>query len=210
MKFATAATLLLATSVSAFVPATNFGASNKQSLTKNVAFVNGLVSGPTTASQLEMAKQVPHGGGDLVDLMIEESKHAAEIESCTTELQLTPRQLCDTELIINGGFTPLTGFMDEETYNHVVENVELPDGTIFGLPVVFDTDSEELGVGSKILLKDGDRAIATFEVTSKYTPNKPLECLKCYGTSEIEHPGSLMVATERGKYYMGGKLTGLN
>jgi len=208
MKFSAAATLLLATSVSAFVPATNFGASSKQSLTKNVAFVNGLVSAPT--SQLEMAKQVPHGGGDLVDLMLEESKQAAEIESCTTELQLTPRQLCDTELIINGGFTPLTGFMDEETYNHVVENVELTDGTIFGLPVVFDTDSEDLGVGSKILLKDGDRAIATFEVTSKYTPNKPLECLKCYGTSEIEHPGSLMVATERGKYYMGGKLTVLN
>merc|ERR1712087_368587 len=40
--------------------------------------------------------------------------------------------------------------------------------------------------------------------------NKPLECLNCYGTSAIEHPGALMVATERGKYYMGGKVTGLN
>merc|ERR1712157_208169 len=38
----------------------------------------------------------------------------------------------------------------------------------------------------------------------------PLECLKCYGTSAIEHPGALMVATERGKYYTGGKVTGLN
>merc|ERR1712134_207879 len=57
---------------------------------------------------------------------------------------------------------------------------------------------------------DGDRDIATIEFTDKYVPDKALETLKCYGTSQIEHPGSLMVATERGKYYMGGKVTGLN
>jgi sulfate adenylyltransferase len=101
--------------------------------------------------------------------------------------------------------------MDEKTYKNVVENMELPDsGLIFGLPVVFDTDSEELQPGMTVLLKDGDLPIATIEFTDKYVPNKPLECLKCYGTSQIEHPGALMVATERGRYYMGGKLTGLN
>jgi sulfate adenylyltransferase len=158
-----------------------------------------------------MAKQTPHGG-QLVDLMLktQEEKDAA-IAKCTSELQLTPRQLCDVELIVNGGFSPLTGFMDEKTYKNVVENMELPDsGLIFGLPVVFDTDSEELQPGMTVLLKDGDLPIATIEFTDKYVPNKPLECLKCYGTSQIEHPGALMVATERGRYYMGGKLTGLN
>jgi sulfate adenylyltransferase len=100
--------------------------------------------------------------------------------------------------------------MNEQTYKSVVENMELPDGLIFGLPVVFDTDSEELQPGMTILLKDGDLPIATLEIEDKYVPNKPLECLKCYGTSAIEHPGALMVATERGKYYLGGKLTGLN
>lgn len=161
-------------------------------------------------THLEMAKQEPHGG-TLVDLMLktDEEKEAA-IAKCTAELQLTPRQLCDVELLANGGFSPLTGFMDEETYKHVVENVELPNGLIFGLPVVFDTDSEDLQPGMTVLLKDGDLPIATIEFTDKYVPDKPLECLKCYGTSAIEHPGALMVATERGKYYMGGKITGLN
>jgi sulfate adenylyltransferase len=161
-------------------------------------------------SKLEMAKQVPHGGV-LVDLMLTNDDDKAEaIAKCTAELQLTPRQLCDVELIMNGAFSPLTGFMDEPTYKSVVENMELPDGLIFGLPVVFDTDSDELQPGMTVLLKDGDRPIATVEFTDKYIPNKPLECLKCYGTSAIEHPGALMVATERGKYYMGGKVTGLN
>jgi len=164
----------------------------------------------SSSAKLEMAKQTPHGGS-LVDLILkdDEAKEAA-MEKCTKEIQLTPRQLCDVELIMNGGFSPLTGFMDEATYKSVVENVELPNGLIFGLPVVFDTDDEDLQPGDVALLKDGDRAIATIKFTDKYLPNKPLECLKCYGTSAIEHPGSLMVATERGKYYMGGEVTGLN
>jgi len=157
-----------------------------------------------------MAKQTPHGGS-LVDLMVkDESAKEAAIAKCDTEVQLSPRQLCDVELIMNGAFSPITGFMDEASYKSVVENTALPDGLIFGLPVVYDTDSEDLQPGMTVLLKDGDRAIATIEFTDKFTPDKPLECLKCYGTSQIEHPGSLMVATERGQYYMGGKVTGLN
>lgn len=157
-----------------------------------------------------MVKQVPHGG-KLVNLMLEtdEQKQAA-MTKATVEIQASERQLCDVELIMNGGFSPLEGFMDQATYEHVVEKMELPDGTIFGLPVVFDTNDESLQPGTTILLKQGDRPIATVELTDKYTPNKPLECLKCYGTSKLEHPGALMVATERGKYYMGGKVTGLN
>jgi len=129
---------------------------------------------------------------------------------CDTTLQLTERQSCDVELLCNGGFSPLDGFMDEETYKSVVGGMKLPSGLMFSLPVVFDTDSEDLGPGSKILLKQGDLDVATFEVSDKYVPDKPLECLKCYGTSSLEHPGTQMVAMERGKYYLGGKLTGLN
>ncbi len=157
-----------------------------------------------------MAKQVPHGG-ELIDLMLktDEEKEAA-IAKCTTEIQLSDRQLCDVELIINGGFSPLTGFMDEESYNSVVDNMELPNGLVFGLPVIFDTNDEDLQPGTTALLKSGDVPIATVEFTDKYEPNKVKECRECYGTSELEHPGTLMVATQRGKYYMGGKITGLN
>jgi len=175
--------------------------------TSNVARFGGNAVANTA---LEMAKQTPHGG-TLVDLMIkDDAEKEAAIAKADVEIQLTPRQLCDVELIMNGGFSPITGFMDEDTYKSVVENVALTDGLVFGLPVVYDTDSEDLKPGMTALMKDGDRPIALLEFTDKYTPDKPLECLKCYGTSEIEHPGSLMVATERGKYYMGAKVTGLN
>jgi len=150
---------------------------------------------------------VPHGG-KLINLMTDD---ASATSGCDFELQLTPRQLCDIELIMNGGFSPLTGFMNEASYTSVVNDMALPSGLIFSLPVIFDTDSEELQPGHKVLFKDGDRDIAVVKFTDKYLPDKPLECLKVYGTSSLEHPGTLMVATERGKYYMGGEvLAGIN
>lgn len=157
-----------------------------------------------------MVKQVPHGG-ELVDLILKtDAEKEAAMAKASVEIQASERQLCDVELIMNGGFSPITGFMDEATYKSVVEDMALPDGTIFGLPVVFDTDDDSLQPGTTVLLKQGDRPIATVELTDKYTPDKAVECIKCYGTASIEHPGTLMVATERGKYYMGGKVTGLN
>lgn len=47
----------------------------------------------------------------------------------------------------------------------------------------------------KILLKQegNDLPIATMEVGEVFTPDKPLETLKCYGTSQLEHPGGFCV-----------------
>ena len=152
----------------------------------------------------------PHGG-ELKDLIIkDDAAKQAAIDSCTTTIQLSDRQMCDVELIMNGGFSPLTGFMNQKEYENVVEKMRLTSGELFGLPVIFDSSDESLKVGDKVLLKQGDRDIATFEIEDKYLPDKPKECLKCYGTSQLEHPGVVMVAMERGKYYFGGKVEGLN
>lgn len=51
---------------------------------------------------------------------------------------LTERQLCDLELIINGGFSPLEGSMNEADYISVVDTLRLSDGTLFAMPVTFD------------------------------------------------------------------------
>ena len=127
-------------------------------------------------------------GGPLVNTFVEDKEAAAK--SCNKEVQLNARQLCDVELIANGGFSPLKGFMTEEEYLSVVNDVKMPDGTLFSLPVVFDTDDEEIVPGDKILLKQDDLDIATLTVETKYLASKPLECKACYGTSSIEHPGA--------------------
>merc|ERR1719486_238922 len=153
-------------------------------------------------------KQVPHGG-TLVDLMVPTEEAAAVVESATVTIELTDRQSCDVELLCNGAFSPLTGFLTEEEYDSVVENMRLPSDIIMGLPVVMDTDDPSVVEGSKVLLTYKGTNMAVMTVTSKWFPDKPKECLKCYGTATLEHPGVRMVAMERGKYYIGGSIQGV-
>ncbi len=75
--------------------------------------------------------------------------------------------------------------------------------------MVLDTDRDDITVGDTVLLKYQGVPIATVTIDSKWTPNKPVEALKCYGTTSIEHPAVQMITMERGKYYMGGKVKGL-
>merc|ERR1712151_1427399 len=72
-----------------------------------------------------------------------------------------------------------------------------------------DTDNDDIVVGSKVMLTYKGTDMAVMTVESKWKPDKPLECLKCYGTATIEHPGVRMVAMERGSDYIGGSLVGV-
>lgn len=69
--------------------------------------------------------------------------------------------------------------------------------------MVLDTDSEDIKVGDRVLLKYQGQDIAVCDISSKWLPNKVVEAKKCYGTTSIEHPAVHMITTERGKYYMG-------
>ena len=65
---------------------------------------------------------------------------------------LTRRQICDLELLMNGGFNPLKGFMSEADYTSVVDTLRLSDGTLFPMPITLDVsqafaDSVEIGLG---------------------------------------------------------------
>ncbi len=154
------------------------------------------------------SKQEPHGGV-LVDLFAAEADKAAVVASATHTVELTDRQSCDVQLLCNGGFSPLTGFMGSEEYNSVVDTMKLPNGLLFGIPVVFDTSDASVAVGSKLLLTYQGTNMALLTVDELYTPDKPKECLNCYGTATIEHPGVRMVAMERGPTYVGGSVVGL-
>jgi len=162
----------------------------------------------SAVSPLMASSQVPHGG-TLIDLFAPEAELAALAASADKTIDITERQSCDVELLCNGGLSPLTGFLNEDAYNTVVESMRLPDGNIMGLPIVMDTDDESIKEGDKLLLKFQGTDMALMTVESKWFPDKALECVKCYGVGTIEHPGVRMVAMERGKYYIGGSIQGL-
>ena len=128
-------------------------------------------------------------------------------------LALSQRQLCDLELLMNGGFTPLDGFMDRETYAHVLESMRLPDGQLWPVPVVLDVRREfagKLGPGSVVALRDQEGlALAVLDVSGMWEPDKRAEAQQVYGTTSSRHPGVRHLFERIGDIYVGGRVRGI-
>ena len=148
-------------------------------------------------------------GGTLVDLMGAEADRAAVKATATKTIECSDRNACDVELLCVGGFSPLRGFMHQEDYDAVVSGHRLAAGQLFGLPIVMDTDRDDVVVGDKLLLTYKGQDLAVLEVEDKWEPNKVAEAKGCYGTTSIEHPAVRMITMERKCFYLGGSLKGL-
>ena len=148
-------------------------------------------------------------GGTLVDLMVSATEHAALKASATTSIECSDRNACDVELLVVGGFSPERGFMHQADYDSVVAGHRTTSGYLFGLPIVMDTDREDVAVGDKVLLTYKGQDLALLTVGDKWEPDKVVEAKGCYGTTSLEHPAVRMIATERRHYYLGGLIQGL-
>jgi sulfate adenylyltransferase len=130
-----------------------------------------------------------------------------------TSHDLTPRQICDLELLMNGGFYPLKGFLGEDDYNGVVENMRLADGQLWPMPITLDVSEDfaaKIEEGQDIALRDQEGVIlATMTVTDKYIPNKSKEAEKVFGADDLAHPAVNYLHNSAGKVYLGGPVTGI-
>lgn len=126
---------------------------------------------------------------------------------------LTPRQICDIELLMNGGFFPLKGFLGQADYDSVVETMRLADGTLWPIPVTLDVSeafAETVEPGQDIALRDQEGVIlATMTVTDKWTPEKSREAVGIYGADDPAHPAVAYLHNRAGRVYLGGPITGL-
>lgn len=164
-----------------------------------------------TASSLSSQRSgvIAPYGGTLVDLMVSATEHAALKASATTSIECSDRNACDVELLVVGGFSPERGFMHQADYDSVVAGHRTTTGYLFGLPIVMDTDREDVAVGDKVLLRYKGQDLALLTVGDKWEPDKVVEAKGCYGTTSLEHPAVRMIATERRRYYLGGLIQGL-
>jgi sulfate adenylyltransferase len=130
-----------------------------------------------------------------------------------TSHDLSPRQICDLELLMNGGFNPLKGFMSEADYTGVVDNMRLADGTLWPMPITLDVSEDfaaSIEVGQDIALRDQEGVIlATMTVTDLYAPNKSVEAEKVFGADDDAHPAVNYLHNTAGKIYLGGPVTGI-
>ncbi len=156
----------------------------------------------------------PHGGV-LMDLMVDEDR-AADLKESSREwpsLDLGDRQICDLELLLNGAFSPLTGFMTRAEYEGVCEDMRLPDGTLWPMPIVLDVPSElgsTLKPGSQLALRDPEGVMqAVLNVEDVWTPDREREAELVFGTTNPEHPGVNELLNGMGPVYVGGSLEGI-
>lgn len=158
-------------------------------------------------------KMVAPHGGVLQDLIQRDESIKGDLlkeSSGLKSIVLTARQLCDLELILNGGFSPLTSFMTEKDYNSVVENMRLANGLVWTMPITLDvskTEAEKYSVGDRVVLRDlrDDKPLAIITIGDIYVPNKKNEAEKVF-RGVADHPAVKYLNEIAGDVYIGGEI----
>ncbi|MEJ8569219.1 bifunctional sulfate adenylyltransferase/adenylylsulfate kinase [Elongatibacter sediminis] len=156
----------------------------------------------------------PHGGR-LKELYLNEAQADQEKAKATDypSWDLTQRQQCDLDLLMNGAFSPLEGFLGQEDYESVCERMRLADGVLWPMPITLDVSeafAEGVGPGDRIALRDPEGVLlATLEVTDLWRPDKSQEAEKVFGTTDLRHPGVDYLMNRAGPVYLGGRVHGI-
>jgi sulfate adenylyltransferase len=159
---------------------------------------------------------IPPHGGELINLVVE-SERAAELKGHSREWpswDLSARQLCDLELLLSGGFSPLGGFMNRADYTGVCQNMRLSSGVLWPMPVTLDVTEDfakQLKPGtSKVALRDPEGVmIAVLHVEDVWQPDRKDEAEAVFKTTSKLHPGADYVLNKANPWYVGGRLEGL-
>ena len=166
------------------------------------------------APQLRDTLNPPHGG-ELKERYLPAAEAAAlkQRSATLTGWDLTARQLCDLELLLNGAFSPLEGFLARRDYDRVVSELRLADGTLWPVPITLDvTEAFAAGVqpGQDIALRDSQGVpLAVLTVEDIYFPDKLHEAREVFGTTDTTHPGVADLLERSHPVYLGGKVQGV-
>ncbi|KAF9096376.1 Sulfate adenylyltransferase [Mortierella sp. AD031] len=157
----------------------------------------------------------PHGG-ILKDLIVRDQPIHEQLlkESATIgSVVLTERQLCDLELIISGGFSPLEGFLNQKDYISVVDDLRLANGALWSIPINLDVSQDDIDRLSlkpdvRIALRDprNDNAIAILTVQDIYRPDKVKEAVQVFGDDDLAHPAVKYLHQSVKEFYVGGNV----
>ena len=159
---------------------------------------------------------IPAHGGELVQL-ISSPERSAELKSHSREWpswDLSARQLCDLELLLTGGFSPLSEFMNRADYDGVCNKMRLSNGVLWPMPITLDVSEEfakKLQPGSsKVALRDPEGVmLAVLHVEEVWQPDRKAEAKSVFGTTSAVHPGVDYLLNKSNPWYVGGKLEGL-
>ncbi|HET6347342.1 MAG TPA: adenylyltransferase, partial [Myxococcota bacterium] len=156
----------------------------------------------------------PHGG-ELINLMADADR-SAELKAASRDWpswDLTARQICDLELLLNGGFSPLTGFMKKADHDSVCERMRLADGTLWPIPILLDLPETVAGTlrkGGMLGLRDPEGVmLAALHVEEIWQLDREASAQATFGTNDPHHPGVGYLLNKTHTTAVGGRLEGL-
>jgi sulfate adenylyltransferase len=158
---------------------------------------------------------VPPYGGVLVDVVVDDER-AFELRKASTywpSWDLTPRHLCDLELLLSGAFSPLRGFLGSADVASVCADMRLSDGTLWPIPVTLDVPDElatQVGPGASVALRDPEGVmLAALHVEEVYQPDRRAEAQAVFGTTDPAHPGVAHLLERTHPNYLAGTIEGI-
>ncbi len=156
----------------------------------------------------------PHGG-ELVEL-VAEGEQAEELKNQSKSWpswDLSARQMCDIELLLNGAFSPLRGFMNRADYESVCTSMRLADSTVWPIPITLAVSEEfagSLSSGDKVALRDPEGVmLAVLNVEDIWKADKQAEAAGVYGTEDTFHKGVAYLLNDTPDWYIGGEVQGV-
>jgi len=155
-------------------------------------------------------------GGELIDLMAKNEQVSA-LKAQSREWpswDLSPRQVCDLELLMSGGFSPLQGFMNRADYEGVCHNMRLASGVLWPIPITLDVKEEfakTLTPGSsKVALRDAEGVmLAVLHVEDVWQADRKAEAQAVFGSTSAAHPGADFAINKSHPWYVGGRVEGV-
>ena len=154
-------------------------------------------------------------GGNLVDLIVDPER-ATDLRKRSREfpsLMLSQTAVSDLELLMNGGFSPLKGFMCRQDYESVLDRMRLSSGVLWPLPICLDIDPEKSpGVepGRTIALRDPEGfMLAVLHVQDMWPIDPKREAERVFGTGDPAHPGVFHLMHRVASHYVGGAIEGI-
>jgi sulfate adenylyltransferase len=135
---------------------------------------------------------IPPYGGELIDLMVpaETVDKVKAYASRLPSIQISPRFVCDLELLAIGALSPLDGFMGREDYRRVIDEMRLMNGHIFPIPVTLPVKATpDLHLDQDIALRNNEfELLAIMTVEEIYEWDRNEVAAKVFRTQDIHHP----------------------
>jgi sulfate adenylyltransferase len=156
----------------------------------------------------------PHGGV-LVQPIVDPHRAAVLRERSRDwpSWDLTPRQLCDLELLLNGGFSPLAGFMTRPDYDAVCQTMRLSSGLLWPLPITLDVPvavATRLHPDAILALRDPEGVLlAAMHVEEVWEPDVRAEAETLFSTASPERPAVHTLLNQTHPCYVGGRVEGI-